>query len=858
MRKWDLKFTGPTGRANELWRIKVLKRFLVPNHHPLCFVGAKEGVTSKDTPTLKSTISTEREHVLLLSSLAKEPKTQQKKMGSSILPVHILVSSFLTLILLLNFVDASKKCYIVYLGTHSHGPAPSSLDLETATHSHYELLASILGSHEKATKAIIYSYNRHINGFAAALEDEEAADIAKKPEVVSVFLSKVHKLHTTRSWEFLGLQRNGINTAWQRGRFGENTIIANIDTGVWPESKSFSEEGMGPVPTKWRGGNVCQINKLRPSSNAPCNRKLIGARFFNKAYEAFKGKLPLSQQTARDLVGHGTHTLSTAGGNFVPGANVFGNMGNGTAKGGSPRARVATYKVCWSLTDAASCFGADVLAAIDHAISDGVDIISASVGGPTSLTPEGIFTDEVSIGAFHAISQNVLLVASAGNDGPKPATVANLAPWIFTIAASTLDRDFSSTLTIGNNQKIKGASLFVNTPPNQSFPVILATDAKFANASSRNARFCKAGTLDPRKVNGKIVSCLREGKIKSVAQGLEVLSAGARGMILENQAQNGNTLLAEPHVLSTVSTPENHPKTEVAAHTTATHIRISPARTLLGRRPAPVMASFSSRGPNKLQPSILKPDVTAPGVNILAAYSEFATASNLPSDPRRGFRYNVLQGTSMSSPHVAGIAGLIKTLHPTWSPAAIKSAIMTTASTRDNTNRRIRDAFAKKLADPFAYGSGHVQPNSAIDPGLVYDLSINDYLNFLCASGYDQQLISALNSNRTFICSGSHSITDLNYPSITLPNLDLNAVTVTRTVTNVGPPSTYFAKAQLPGHNIIIIPSSLAFKRIGQKKKFKVIVQATSVTKRGKYHFGELLWTNGKHIVRSPITARRK
>ncbi|KAK7295273.1 hypothetical protein RJT34_18179 [Clitoria ternatea] len=801
----------------------------------------------------------------------------------SISSLHILISSFLIFTLFLNFVNATtKKCYIVYLGAHSHGPTPSSFDLESATHSHYELLASILGSHEKAKEAIIYSYNKHINGFAAALEEEEAAEIAKKPEVVSVFLSKVHKLHTTRSWEFLGLQRNGVNTAWQRGRFGENTIIANIDTGVWPESKSFSEEGMGPVPTKWRGGNVCQINKLRPSSNAPCNRKLIGARFFNKAFEVYNGKLAQSLHTARDLQGHGTHTLSIAGGNFVAGASVFGNMGNGTAKGGSPRARVAAYKVCWSLTDPASCYGADVLAAIDQAIADGVDIINLSAGGSYIVTAEGIFTDEVSIGAFHAISQNILFVASAGNDGPTPSSVLNVAPWVFTIAASTLDRDFSSTITIGNNQRVTGASLFVTLPPNQAFSLILSTDAKLANATTRDAQLCRAGTLDPRKVNGKIVLCLREGKIKSVAEGGEALSAGAKGMILSNQPQNGKTFLAEPHVLSTVGGPKQttvHPRPpatrENSLNTTPDNgfditatddtslksgatIRFSSAKTFLGRRPAPVMASFSSRGPNLLQPSILKPDVTAPGVNILAAYSLFATASNLPSDIRRGFPYNVLQGTSMSCPHVSGIAGLLKTLHPNWSPAAIKSAIMTTATTLDNTKMPIRDAFDRKLADPFAYGSGHIQPDLAMDPGLVYDISLMDYLNFLCASGYDQQLISSLNFNTTFTCSGTNSVNDLNYPSITLPNLGLNSVTVKRTVTNVGQPGTYTAKAHVDGYNINVVPNTLSFNRIGEKKTFQVVVQARSVIRRGKYQFGELRWTDGKHIVRSPITVKRK
>ncbi|AES80518.1 putative tripeptidyl-peptidase II [Medicago truncatula] len=787
-------------------------------------------------------------------------------MGRYILSLHhLLFSSLLIFILMLNHVHASKNCYIVYMGAHSHGPTPTSVDLETATSSHYDLLGSIVGSKEEAKEAIIYSYNKQINGFAAMLEEEEAAQLAKNPKVVSVFLSKEHKLHTTRSWEFLGLHGNDINSAWQKGRFGENTIIANIDTGVWPESRSFSDRGIGPIPAKWRGGNVCQINKLRGSKKVPCNRKLIGARFFSDAYERYNGKLPTSQRTARDFVGHGTHTLSTAGGNFVPGASIF-NIGNGTIKGGSPRARVATYKVCWSLTDAASCFGADVLSAIDQAIDDGVDIISVSAGGPSSTNSEEIFTDEVSIGAFHALARNILLVASAGNEGPTPGSVVNVAPWVFTVAASTIDRDFSSTITIGD-QIIRGASLFVDLPPNQSFTLVNSIDAKFSNATTRDARFCRPRTLDPSKVKGKIVACAREGKIKSVAEGQEALSAGAKGMFLENQPKvSGNTLLSEPHVLSTVggngqaaiTAPPRLGVTATDTIESGTKIRFSQAITLIGRKPAPVMASFSSRGPNQVQPYILKPDVTAPGVNILAAYSLFASASNLLTDNRRGFPFNVMQGTSMSCPHVAGTAGLIKTLHPNWSPAAIKSAIMTTATTRDNTNKPISDAFDKTLADPFAYGSGHIQPNSAIDPGLVYDLGIKDYLNFLCASGYNKQLISALNFNMTFTCSGTHSIDDLNYPSITLPNLGLNAITVTRTVTNVGPPSTYFAKVQLPGYKIAVVPSSLNFKKIGEKKTFQVIVQATSEIPRRKYQFGELRWTNGKHIVRSPVTVQRK
>jgi hypothetical protein len=178
---------------------------------------------------------------------------------------------------------------------------------------------------------------------------------------------------------------------------------------------------------------------------------LIGARFFNQGFSAGTGiHLNQSFNTARDVDGHGTHTLSTAGGSFVSRANVFGN-GNGTAKGGSPKARVAAYKVCWNAGNTSSCYDADLMAAFEAAISDGVDVISASVGGgPTEFSSDGI-----AIGAFHAIKSGIAVVCSAGNDGPTPGTVTNAAPWIFTIGASTLDREFSTYVNLGNKKQIK-------------------------------------------------------------------------------------------------------------------------------------------------------------------------------------------------------------------------------------------------------------------------------------------------------------------------------------------------------------------------------------------------------------------
>ncbi|XP_045832024.1 subtilisin-like protease Glyma18g48580 [Trifolium pratense] len=789
-------------------------------------------------------------------------------MSSSI--TKLFLSSFILCSFLQEHTHAIRKTYIVYLGGHSHGPNPSLDDLELATNSHYDLLASILGSHEKAKETVMYSYNKHINGFAALLEDEEATKIAKNSNVVSVFLSKEYKLHTTRSWEFLGLEKYGgisLESAWWMARFGEDTIMANLDSGVWPEHESFSGIGYGPVPSKWRGNGVCEIDHFITTSNTSttfCNRKLIGARIFSKNYEAQFGKLNPSNLT-RDFVGHCTHTLSTAAGNFSPNVTIFGN-GNGTAKGGSPRARVAAYKVCWSKTDAGGCHEADILEAFDHAIYDGVDVISISLGGFDPYI-EALFTDGISIGSFHAVAKNVVVICSAGNDGPAPRTVTNVAPWSFTVAASTIDREFVSHVLIGHKHYMKGASLSKGLPTGQSkkkkiYPMIHSIDARFPNATIQDARYCKPRTLDPTKVKGKILVCIRLDDTTSIAQGFEAAVAGAVGVFVMNDKNSGNILLAEPHPLPGASMDSNEDediderewfgKGGTDENITRKMVAyMDAARTYTGLRPAPIMAGYSSRGPSVVQPLILKPDITAPGVNILAAYSQATSPSNLPSDTRR-VPYNLQQGTSMSCPHVAGIAGLLKTLHPNWSPAAIKSAIMTTATTIDNTNQLIRNAF-DKISTPFEYGSGHIQPNLAMDPGLVYDLTTTDYLNFICASGHNQNLLKFFNNN-SYTCPESYNIENLNYPSITVTNRGLNPINVTRTVTNVGSPSTYIVETgQLEEFKVHVQPSSLTFKKIGEKKTFQVIMEAIGWPHHGFPVFGKLTWTNGKRKVTSPI-----
>nr|XP_034891581.1 subtilisin-like protease SBT5.3 [Populus alba] len=734
------------------------------------------------------------------------------------------------------------QSYVVYLGRNSRTSKPSTLGNDGTTESHYDLLGSCLKSKEKAKEAIFYSYTSHINGFAATLEDDEVDQLSNHPEVVSVFPNEVNQLHTTRSWEFLGLERNGhipADSIWLKARFGEDVIIGNLDSGVWPESESFDDEGMGPIPTRWKG--YCETN-----DGVKCNRKLIGARYFNKGYEASLGRpLDSSNNTARDTDGHGTHTLSTAGGRFVSGANFLGSA-NGTAKGGSPNARVASYKVCWT-----GCYDADILAAFDAAIQDGVDILSISVGRAVGIP---YFSDGVAIGSFQAVMNGILVVCSAGNSGQVlgSGTASNVAPWVLTVAASTNDREFPSNVVLGNNKEFKGTSFNTNNlSDTKYYPIVYSVDAKAANASSQLAQICYPESLDPTKVRGKIVYCLAGVMPDHVEKSLVVAQAGGVGMILADQSADSSSIHQGFFVPTSVVSGIDGLSVLSYIYSTKSPVAYISGSTEIGKVVAPVMASFSSTGPNEITPEILKPDITAPGVNILAAYTKAPRRLSRLID-RRPLSFNIISGTSMSCPHVSGIAGLLKTMHPDWSPAAIKSAIMTTARTGSSARQPIADASAAE-ATPFNYGSGHLRPNRAMDPGLVYDLTTKDYLNFLCSIGYNATQMSIF-IEEPYACPPKNiSLLNFNYPSITVPNLSGN-VTLTRTLKNVGTPGLYRVRVKKPdGILVKVEPESLKFSKLNEERTFKVTLKAKDNRFISSYVFGGLTWSDGVHHVRSPI-----
>jgi subtilisin family serine protease/ribosomal protein L25 (general stress protein Ctc) len=498
------------------------------------------------------------------------------------------------------------------------------------------------------------------------------------------------------------------------------------------------------------------------------------------------------------------------------------------------------YKVCGD-----ECTSADILAGIDAAVGDGCDVISMSLGGPTLP----FYDDSIAVGTFAAVEKGVFVSLAAGNDGPGESTLSNDAPWMLTVAAGTMDRLIAAQVRLGNGSTFDGESVF---QPNISTTVTYAL--VYAGASSTpNARFCGNGSLDGFDVKGKIVLCDR-GIVDRVDKGAEVKRAGGFGMIMANQFADGYSTNADAHVLpaSHVSYVAGVAIKEYINSTANPVAQIIFKGTVLGTSPAPAITSFSSRGPSIQNPGILKPDITGPGVSVVAAWPfRVGPPSTEPT-------FNFESGTSMSTPHLSGIAALIKSKYPDWSPSAIKSAIMTTADPDDRSGKPIVDEQYVP-ANLFATGAGQVNPDKALDPGLVYDIAPAEYIGFLCGL-YTSKEVSVI-ARRSIDCSTITVIPDrmLNYPSITvtLPSTTnpTAPVVVSRTVKNVGEaPAVYYPHVDLPASvQVQVTPSSLQFAEVNQAQNFTVSVWRGQSTD-AKVVEGSLQWVSDKHTVRSPIS----
>ena len=694
-------------------------------------------------------------------------------------------------------------------------------------------LASVGGSKK------LYNYGYVFSGFAAELTAAQAEKLASMPGVLAVTKDEAYTLDTASTPAFLGLSQAAPDGFWARtGATGENVIIAIIDTGAWPEHPSFSDRtGSNGNATKDGKLSYHQIpgwnGRCVPGeafTGTDCNQKLIGARYYNAGFGGNAGvdaTMPWEFNSARDYGGHGTHTASTAGGNANVAATgqtaVFGNI-----SGIAPRARIAAYKVCWQTPTGGSCFGSDSVAAIDQAVADGVDVINYSISGSRTN-----FRDPVEIAFLFAADAGVFVAASAGNSGPASSTVAHPGPWLTTVAAGTHNRNGTGSVTLGNGATYAGASFAAALG---SSPLVDAVNVGASGASATNVELCFPGALNPAAVAGKIVLCKR-GAIALVDKSRAVFEAGGVGAIIYNDPAGGTNTLALMHPVPTVHMIAASGlliKSYIGSAGASATASIAQS-TILFNVAAPFTASFSSRGPLQAAGGdLLKPDIIAPGQDVLAGVAPPGNNGRL---------FDLYSGTSMSSPHVAGLAALLKQLHPSWSPMAIKSALMTSAGD-------VRDGPNTNPLVIFRQGAGHVRPNSAANPGLVFDSGFNDWLGFLCGT----QLPTS------FCTSAGVAVLDpsnLNVASIAIGDM-AGVQTVTRRVTNVGGAAATYTPTYtgMTGFTVAVSPTALTLAA-GETKPFTVTFTRTTAA-LGAYTGGQLTLSDGAggHSVRVPMVVR--
>ncbi|MEO7071259.1 MAG: S8 family serine peptidase, partial [Nostocoides sp.] len=692
------------------------------------------------------------------------------------------------------------------------------------------------------TSAKVVDYSVAFNGFAANLTGAQADAMAKAPGVLKVWKDEVRKGDTITTPDFLGL--TGATGVWQKqfagvSHAGEGVIIGDIDSGVWSENPSFAamsspRPDQAVIDTKFHG--ICDVGAEAPIA---CNNKIIGARYYGADFG--NTVIPDEFVGPRDFSGHGSHTASTAAGANGVTAVINGGV-VGKASGMAPAARLSVYKALWETADHTSASGttAGIVAAIDDAVADGVDVINYSISGSSQYI---VSPDEISF--MFAADAGVFVSTSAGNSGDTvgASSVAHNGPWEMTVAASTHSRGSSNTVTLGNGAVYHGVGVSAGIGPK---PLINSTDAVIAGGNPTAARLCLSSTtggndLDPDKVTGKIVICTR-GTNARVDKSQAVKEAGGVGMILVNTS-DAQSLNADFHIIPTShlnATDGSAVVAYAAAAGSAATATISVRDTTPVR--APEMAGFSSYGPALAGGGdLLKPDITAPGVDVIAAVAPPGNNGN---------SFDADSGTSMSAPHISGIAALVIQAHPTWSPMWVKSALMTTASPLDNKGLPIQRSGHD--ATPLDYGNGHVTPAKAFDPGVVYDNDLTDWVRYGCGIGQMQLVFEAS------VCQSSGSIeaSNLNYPSIAVSGL-AGSQTVTRTLTNTSvKASQYKPEVVAPaGFTAKVNVDKLTIPPL-QSRSFTVTFTRTTAT-LDQWAFGSLTWSDKRgHSARSSVALK--
>jgi len=711
---------------------------------------------------------------------------------------------------------------------------------------------------------IIHSYKHTFNGFAAKLSSKQRSQLESHPDVVAVFEDSLETVTTSNTPAFLGL--TGPGGQHTLGNKGEGVIIGVLDTGIVPEHPSFADDGSFTDPSTLGWAGSCDAGEEAEADTFNCNNKLIGARYYKDAFEStYEIQTALGEFISpRDADGHGSHTASTAGGNEDVSALLSG-ADAGVVSGIAPRARIAMYKVCWNSdyqtpegVNERGCFGSDSMAAIDQAVADGVDVLNYSIGGSRTN-----ITTAAAAAKLRAAQAGVFVAVSAGNDGPDAETIGTPAPWITTVAASTYD----------GTSKLIGKELTVDSG-DASGSSFVAVPAGFAPAAdglsgmviaAESIEACDAddgsNPIAGQQSLAGNVALIARGSCAFTEKFVNAQEAGAVAAIIYTYTGTSPFAMggSDPAVSipgSMVSFDDGQAllNSVNASTTTVTFTDTNASADVVEF--GNTMAAFSSRGPNQSSYDVIKPDITAPGVKILAA------TTNTPMFGTAGESFAYLQGTSMSSPHIAGMAALFKESNPSWSPAQIKSALMTTA------RQDITKEDGSTPADPFDFGGGHASPVEAMDPGLLFDANYADYLAFLCGLNQESFVEGTGTDCETLTANGfSTEPSQLNLASIGIAELG-STETVTRTVTNATEiASVYTATIEAPeGINVELVTfdadgnptedNTLEVDALG-KASFSLTFSKAETAIINEWKFGSITWTDAAgHIVRSPIAIK--
>ncbi|KAJ7543850.1 hypothetical protein O6H91_09G055500 [Diphasiastrum complanatum] len=761
----------------------------------------------------------------------------------------------------LNASSKAVKSYVAYL-----------------VNSHDTVLERTLG---RGNYQKLYSYHHVINGVAVQMTKRKADILGAMPDVLHIEKDFRFRTETTHTPDYLGLPTGGWTLEGGSSNAGEGIVIGLVDTGVDPKHPSFSDQTAKAYKRSASYTGQCEFTAEFPKGS--CNNKLVGARHFAAAAVA-SGEFnsTVQYESPLDADGHGTHTAATAAGNY--GVTVLVNGFNyGSASGMAPRAQIAQYKAIYR--DIGGFF-ADVVAAIDQAVKDGVDVLSLSIGPASIPGGSAAYLSTFDLALLSAVKAGVFVTQAAGNAGPYPSTILSFSPWIVSVAAGTHDRTYPNSICLGSKSKtISGIGLAPGTNGSSFYRLVLARDA-FRNLNTTpRTDGCQDSTLyDETVVKGSILICTYDlnflfGVYNIPAVVITAQNLGAQGIVLTASSEvDGATFSPTPLGFPAIIIPNSKDSlvlldyynmtTERDQHGKVTKFdavgSISGGEQATFSSSPPQVASFSSRGPdinsaNFDVADVLKPNIMAPGNLIWAAW----TSIGVDEQDFNGQNFAMISGTSMATPHIAGIAALIKQKFPHFSPAAIASAITTTATVVDSNGRPLlaQNPSTNVAADlgpasPFDFGAGFVNPTAALDPGLIFDADYDDYVQFLCSVPELSNLTvyKAINYN----CGSNKGLpSDLNTPSIVIGSLNGHQY-VQRKVTNVAATETYQSSFTAPtGVMIAVNPRSFTIQA-GESAQICVALEATDSS--NVTSFGNLVLSgNAGHRVRiSIIISTRK